>query len=223
MRVPRPCHPSSRRQPRSSRPLRASPRRPGPIAGARWACSPTKAPGPSIPEADSIWGALRTLMQALAMLPADRVPKALRASVLLVTLFGADGLAFLRDTYPVQSEQDESRCGGGGGSWWNRMNPGGGARGRWLGWVRPGGKGGGAVAMGAREQVKGKVGKRADSVGERMDGRGIGRFVRGEIGDLWGCRRERGSARIVAASGGNRPIRGTRDQADRARRRAILV
>lgn len=53
-------------------------------------------------EADAIWGATRMRLQALAMLPPDRVPEALRASILLVTLFGTDGLMFLREAYPVQ-------------------------------------------------------------------------------------------------------------------------
>jgi len=52
--------------------------------------------------ADSLWSALRARLQAYAVLPFEDFPRSARADELLLTLFGADGLVFLKDPYPVQ-------------------------------------------------------------------------------------------------------------------------
>jgi len=53
-------------------------------------------------EADGSWTGLRSRLLSYATLPVARFPKAKRAREILDQLFGADGLAFLRETYPVQ-------------------------------------------------------------------------------------------------------------------------
>jgi hypothetical protein len=53
-------------------------------------------------EADTSWSALRMRLQAYAMLPADRYPLAARAAAILVVLFGAEGLEFLKSAYVAQ-------------------------------------------------------------------------------------------------------------------------
>jgi hypothetical protein len=53
-------------------------------------------------ETDASWSALRARLLAYADLPAARFPKARRAAEIVDGLFGAEGLGFLRDAYPVQ-------------------------------------------------------------------------------------------------------------------------
>ena len=53
-------------------------------------------------EADATWGALRARVAAYADLPATSYPKAARATALLQTLFGSEGLLFLKDRYADQ-------------------------------------------------------------------------------------------------------------------------
>lgn len=53
-------------------------------------------------EADWSWSALRMRLQAYALLPVSRYPGAARAAELVVVLFGADGLEFLKHPYPEQ-------------------------------------------------------------------------------------------------------------------------
>jgi hypothetical protein len=53
-------------------------------------------------DADASWSALRMRLHAYALLPDRPHDRARRARQLLVTLFGDDGLAFLRERYPVQ-------------------------------------------------------------------------------------------------------------------------
>lgn len=53
-------------------------------------------------EADRIWGGFRMGLQALAMLPQDRYPKAHRAAELEAQLFG-QGMEFLKADFPTQS------------------------------------------------------------------------------------------------------------------------
>jgi hypothetical protein len=53
-------------------------------------------------EADRIWGGFRLSLQALAMLPQDRYPKAQRAAELEAQLFG-QGMEFLKADFPTQS------------------------------------------------------------------------------------------------------------------------
>ena len=52
--------------------------------------------------ADNLWSALRSRLVGYAVLPAADFPKAPRAAELVLTLFGPDGLQFLKDTYPLQ-------------------------------------------------------------------------------------------------------------------------
>jgi hypothetical protein len=52
--------------------------------------------------ADSSWGALRSRLQAYAMLPHDTYPDAKRAVEILYSLFGESGLSFLTESYPEQ-------------------------------------------------------------------------------------------------------------------------
>ena len=51
---------------------------------------------------DASWGALRTRLNAYAMLPANEYPDAQRANELVTLLFGDQGLSFLTEAYPVQ-------------------------------------------------------------------------------------------------------------------------
>lgn len=51
---------------------------------------------------DSSWGALRTRLLGYAELPVSEYPDAKRARELVTILFAADGLSFLKETYPVQ-------------------------------------------------------------------------------------------------------------------------
>lgn len=53
-------------------------------------------------EADGSWAALRMRLEASALLPAARYPKASRAAELIAWLFGKDGLNFLKEPYPAQ-------------------------------------------------------------------------------------------------------------------------
>lgn len=55
-------------------------------------------------EADTVWGALRGRLRDFASLPFDRYPRAQRASELVVVLFGADELNFLKTKFTVQYE-----------------------------------------------------------------------------------------------------------------------
>lgn len=52
--------------------------------------------------ADSSWGALRSRLQAYAMLPQETYPDAKRAAEILASLFGEAGLSFLTESYPEQ-------------------------------------------------------------------------------------------------------------------------
>lgn len=52
--------------------------------------------------ADSSWGALRSRLQAYAMLPGETYPDAKRAAEILALLFGEAGLSFLTESYPEQ-------------------------------------------------------------------------------------------------------------------------
>ena len=52
--------------------------------------------------ADNSWGALRTRLQAYAMLPRETYPDAQRAVEILYSLFGEAGLSFLTESYPEQ-------------------------------------------------------------------------------------------------------------------------
>lgn len=52
--------------------------------------------------ADNSWGALRSRLQAYAMLPRDKYPDAQRAAEILYSLFGESGLSFLTESYPEQ-------------------------------------------------------------------------------------------------------------------------
>lgn len=51
---------------------------------------------------DASWGALRMRLLGYAELPGTKYPDAKRATELVITLFGPDGLSFLKETYPVQ-------------------------------------------------------------------------------------------------------------------------
>jgi len=52
--------------------------------------------------ADNSWSALRTRLQAYAMLPQETYPDAKRAVEILYALFGESGLSFLTESYPEQ-------------------------------------------------------------------------------------------------------------------------
>jgi hypothetical protein len=52
--------------------------------------------------ADNSWGALRSRLQAFAMLPRETYPDAQRAMEILYSLFGEAGLSFLTESYPEQ-------------------------------------------------------------------------------------------------------------------------
>ncbi len=52
--------------------------------------------------ADNSWGALRSRLQAYAMLPREAYPDAQRAVEILFSLFGEAGLSFLTESYPEQ-------------------------------------------------------------------------------------------------------------------------
>ncbi len=52
--------------------------------------------------ADNSWGALRTRLQAYAMLPRETYPDAQHAVEILYSLFGESGLSFLTESYPEQ-------------------------------------------------------------------------------------------------------------------------
>lgn len=52
--------------------------------------------------ADSSWGALRSRLQAYAMLPSETYPDAKRAAEIITSLFGEAGLSFLTESYPEQ-------------------------------------------------------------------------------------------------------------------------
>lgn len=52
--------------------------------------------------ADNSWSALRSRLQAYAMLPQETYPDAKRAVEILYALFGESGLSFLTESYPEQ-------------------------------------------------------------------------------------------------------------------------
>lgn len=58
--------------------------------------------------ADTSWSALRSRLQAYAMLPQEKYPDAKRATDILFSLFGESGLSFLTESYPEQYAIAES-------------------------------------------------------------------------------------------------------------------
>ncbi len=57
---------------------------------------------------DTSWGALRSRLQAFALLPRETYPDAQRATEILASLFGEAGLSFLTESYPEQYAIAES-------------------------------------------------------------------------------------------------------------------
>jgi hypothetical protein len=58
--------------------------------------------------ADTSWSALRSRLQAYAMLPPETYPDSKRAIEILYSLFGESGLSFLTESYPEQFAIAES-------------------------------------------------------------------------------------------------------------------